>query len=154
MSTLMVFAAVQECTGAKLNIGGQSMRFPRAFLAGQLCVLGLLSVGITSRAQTGNASTIEGTVSDPSGAVVANATVTLHNPVSGLERSATTDGSGNFRFPNVPFNPYHLAVSAMGFAPYAQDVEIRSGVPLEVKINLQVAGTSSRVTGEAGGGLL
>ena len=130
------------------------MRFPRAFLAGQLCVLGLLAVGTTSRAQTGNSSTIEGTVSDPSGAVVANATVTLHNPVSGLERSATTDGSGNFRFPNVPFNPYHLAVSAMGFAPYAQDVEIRSGVPLDVKINLQVAGTSSSVTVEAAGDLL
>jgi hypothetical protein len=130
------------------------MRFPRAFLAGQLCVLSLLAVGITTRAQVGNSSTIEGTVLDPSGAVVANATVTLHNPVSGLERSATTDGSGKFSFPNVPYNPYHLAVIATGFAAYAQDVEIRSGVPLEVKINLQVAGTSSSVTVEAAGDLM
>jgi hypothetical protein len=113
-------------------------------------MLSLLAVGITSRAQVGNSSTIVGTVSDPSGAVVANATVTIHNAVSGFERTATTDGSGNFSFPNVPFNPYHLAVTAAGFAPYAQDVEIRSGVTLNVKINLQVAVTSSSVTVEAG----
>ncbi len=93
-------------------------------------------------AQTGNASSISGTVVDPSGAVVANATVTIHNPVSGLDRSATTDSSGNFSFSNVPFNPYHLSIAAAGFAPYAQDVEIRSSVPLEVTITLKVAGTS------------
>ncbi len=50
-------------------------------------------------AQTGNSSSISGTVLDPSGAVVADAAVTIHDPVSGYERSATTDSSGNFSFP-------------------------------------------------------
>jgi len=85
---------------------------------------------------------------------VANAEVTMHNPVSGFERSATTDASGNFSFPNVPFNPYHLSVSATGFAPFAQDVDVRSSVPVEVKIGLQIAGSSATVTVEGGADLL
>ena len=102
-------------------------------------------------AQIGNSSTVTGTVTDPSGAVVAGATVTIHDPVSAYERSATTDSSGSFSFPNVPFNPYHLSVTAKGFGPYAQDVDVRSSVPLAVKISLTVAGSSSTVTVEGGG---
>src|SRR6202050_2703751 len=91
---------------------------------------------------------------DTSGAVVVGATVTIHNPVSGLDRSVTTDSSGSFSFPNVPFNPYHLSIVAAGFAPFAQDVEVRSSVPVEVKFTLKLEGTSSTVTVEGGGDLL
>ena len=105
-------------------------------------------------AQTGNSANITGTVSDPSGGVVASATVTIHNPVSGYERTTTTDASGNFSFANVPFNPYHLSVSAAGFGAYAQDIDVRSSVPLAVKIGLTIAGSSSTVTVEGGGDLL
>ena len=115
-----------------------------------LCLL-ILSIAQGARAQS---ASISGTVVDPSGGVVVNATVTIHNPVSGLERSATTDISGNFTFPNVPFNPYHLSVTAKGFESYAQDVEIRSAVPLSVPITLKVEGASSTVTVEGGGDLL
>jgi Carboxypeptidase regulatory-like domain len=97
---------------------------------------------------------ISGTVTDPSGGVVPNATVTIHNPVSGLERSTTTDSSGNFTFPNVPFNPYHLSVTAKGFTSYAQDVEIRSAVPLNVPITLKLESGSTTVTVEGGGDLV
>ena len=44
------------------------------------------------------------------------ATVTIENPVSGLTRTAKTDGAGQYQFTNLPFNPYHLAVHAPGFA--------------------------------------
>jgi hypothetical protein len=98
--------------------------------------------------------TINGTVLDPSGAVVANAGVTIHNPVSGLDRSTSTDSKGNFSFPNIPYNPYHLTVSAAGFAQNAQDVEIRSAVPVTVRVELAVAGSSSTVTVEAGADLV
>jgi len=118
-----------------------------------LPVLCLLILCAAQGAQAQSAS-ISGTVVDPSGGVVVNATVTIHNPVSGLERSATTDISGNFTFPNVPFNPYHLSVTAKGFESYAQDVEIRSAVPLSVPITLKVEGASSTVTVEGGGDLL
>jgi hypothetical protein len=105
-------------------------------------------------AQTGNSANITGGVADPSGGVVAGASVSIHNPVSGLERTTTTDASGNFSFANVPFNPYHLAVSAAGFGAYAQDIDVRSSVPLALKIALTIAGSSSTVTVEGGGDLL
>ena len=119
-----------------------------AILVVSFCLIG----GLTY-AQSNSAS-ISGTVLDPSGAVVSNAEVEIHNPVSHFDRSTTSDKSGKFSFPNVPFNPYHLSVSGAGFAPYAQDVDVRSAVPLDVKIGLKVAGSSDSVTVEAGGDLL
>jgi Carboxypeptidase regulatory-like domain len=112
----------------------------------------VLSTGVS--AQTGNSSTVEGTVTDPSGAVVSGAVVSMHNPVSGFERSATTDAAGNFNFSNVPFNPYHLSINVTGFAPFAQDVDVRSSVPVELKIALQLAGSAATVTVESGSDLL
>ena len=130
------------------------MRFVRAFL-GVLLFLVAVLIGVpASMAQTGNSAGVTGTVTDPSGAVVAGATVSIHNPVSQYERSTTTDSSGNFSFPNVPFNPYHLSVTTTGFGPYAQDIDVRSSVPLSVKISLTIAGSSSTVTVEGGGDLL
>ncbi len=96
-----------------------------------------LAIGLHAYAQSGGSSaSIGGTVVDPSGAVVPNATVEIHNPVSAFERSTTTDTSGKFNFPNVPFNPYHFSVAVAGFAPYTQDVEVRSTVPLVLKVGL------------------
>ncbi|MGA7685628.1 MAG: TonB-dependent receptor [Terriglobales bacterium] len=119
-----------------------------------VAALVVLSVGIAQAQSGGNSGSISGTVLDPSGAVIANANVQIHNPVSGYDRTTTTDAKGNFSFPNVPFNPYHMTVSVAGFADSAQDVEVRSVVPTSVKINLQVTGSSTTVTVEAGGDLI
>ena len=100
------------------------------------------------------AQSIGGTVVDPTGAVVFNATVEIHNPVSRYARSTSTDAAGKFNFTNVPANPYHLKVTAAGFAPYAQDVEVRSSVPIDVPIKLQVEGSVTAVTVEAAGELV
>jgi len=107
-----------------------------------------------SAAAQANSASIGGTILDASGGVVANATVRINNPISRFDRSATTDSSGRFAFTNVPFNPYHLSVTSSGFAPYAQDILVRSKVPLELTINLSVAGSSEMVTVEAAGDLL
>src|SRR6266849_666667 len=100
----------------------------------------------------GNSGSINGSVVDPTGAVVPNATVKVHNPVSGFDRSTATDAAGKFAFTNIPFNPYHLTVTAEGFSSYAQDVEPRSAVPVSITIKLQVAGSTTQVTVEAQGG--
>jgi hypothetical protein len=108
-----------------------------------------------ARAQSaGNSGSITGTVTDPTGAVVPNATVEVHNPVSHFDRSATTDSAGKFTLPNIPFNPYHLTVKAAGFADQAQDVDVRSAVPVALTLSLQVSGSSTTVTVEAGGDLV
>src|SRR6201998_4735345 len=105
-------------------------------------------------AQSGNSGTINGVVKDPSGAVVAGAAVTIHNPVSGYDRSTTSDSTGGFTFSNIPLNPYHLSVEAAGFGAYAQDVHVRSSVPVPINVALTVAGSSSSVTVEGGGDLI
>ena len=111
-----------------------------------------LAMCVSGSAQTTGSSSLSGVVADPSGAVVPGATVEIHNPVSEFNRSTTTDSEGRFSFANIPFNPYHLNVTVSGFAPYAQDVDVRSAVPLNLKITLQIAGSAENVTvqGEAG----
>jgi hypothetical protein len=103
-------------------------------------------------AQTAGSSSLTGIVTDPSGAVVPGATVEIRNPVSELTRTATTDDTGKFTFSNVPLNSYHMTVSASGFSSSAQDVDIRSAVPVSVRVALQISSTAENVTvqGEAG----
>jgi hypothetical protein len=113
-----------------------------------------IAIPIAAFAQTGNAGTIRGTAADPSGAVISGATVHLTNSVSGLDRTVTTDSTGQFSFPNVPFNPYDISASAPGFASKQQHVEIRSAVGASLKIVLPVAGNSQTVTVEATGDLV
>ena len=109
---------------------------------------------IAGAQSAGNSGSINGTVLDSTGAVVPNAKVEIRNPVSGFDRSTVSDSSGRFQFTNIPFNPYHLAVSAAGFNSYAQDVEPRSAVPINVQVTLQVAGTTTQVTVEGAGDLI
>ncbi len=119
-------------------------------LAAAMAIAVVISVEIAN-AQSGGSS-ISGTVLDPSGAVVANARVEIHNAVSGYDRTTATDSKGNFNFPNVPFNPYHMTVTAAGFAQNAQDVEIRSALGVNVKVSLEVASSSDGGYGRGWGG--
>jgi hypothetical protein len=104
---------------------------------------------------SGSAGTIDGVATDPSGSVIPGASVELKNPITGYDRSTVTDAGGAFHFLNVPPNPYQVAVSAQGFAPSAQDVAVRSSVPIALKFALSLAGERQTVTVEASGpGLL
>jgi len=128
--------------------------YMKSLLAASMVIF-FLTVGLRAYAQSGgNSGTISGTVLDPTGAVVSGATVEVHNPVSHFDQSTTTDTSGSFSIPNVPFNPYHMTVTAAGFASAAQDVDVRSVVPVSVKINLQVSSSTTTVTVEAAGDLV
>jgi Carboxypeptidase regulatory-like domain len=84
----------------------------------------LVSISASAQQITGN---IRGTVSDPSGAVVQNASVTAHQVETGLVRTATTDRSGNYLLLELPVGHYRLEVTATGFQKYLQD-----GISLDV----------------------
>ena len=101
-----------------------------------------------------NSGTVNGTVSDPSGAVIPGASVSIQNPVSGYTRTTTTDNSGQFHFPNLPFNPYHLTVTRDGFAAFAGDVKVDSIIPVTSNIHLNVGTASNTVTVEGGEDLI
>src|SRR5436309_14079072 len=102
-------------------------------------------------AQSVASGTVEGTVVDSTGAIVVGAMVEIRNPITGFEQTAVTDSMGTFRLANIPFTPYHLQVSHPGFAPAAQDVNVRSAVTVPIKVTLSVAGISETVQVEAGG---
>jgi hypothetical protein len=98
----------------------------------------------------GNSGTITGVVTDPTGAVIPGASVTIVNQVSGLSRKTVSDSSGHYQFPNLPLNPYHLTYSLEGFAPFSQDVIVRSFVPTAANATLQIGASSTVVNVDAG----
>src|SRR5713101_6196373 len=112
----------------------------------------LLLTAVPAKAQIGNSGSIDGVVKDPSGGVIAGATVEISYPVSGYQRQTTTGSDGAFHFTNVPFNGYHLVVTAPGFGSYTQDVDVRSSVPVAVQIGLKIGTAATSITVEANGG--
>ncbi|ADW69677.1 TonB-dependent receptor [Granulicella tundricola] len=101
-----------------------------------------------------SSGTVNGVVKDPMGAALPGAVVVLENPVSGYTRTAKADETGQFRFYNVPFNPYRLSVTSGGFALAAQNIEVESALPLMIPISLRVAGSATSVTVETSPDLL
>ena len=79
---------------------------------------------------------LSGSVSDPSGARVANGNVTLSSPEKGITRTFKTDAEGNFSFALLPASTYTLTVTAPGFRTYKQE-----GIVLEVGQNASQAVT-------------
>src|SRR3954469_7763565 len=71
--------------------------------------------------------TILGTVTDPSGAVVAGAKVTVKNTGTGLERSTETSGDGSYSLPELPIGTYNVTVSQSGFTTF-----VATGVTVDV----------------------
>src|SRR5258708_22453841 len=61
---------------------------------------------------------VEGIVSDATGAVIPNAQVALHNPLTNQARRVSTDGQGFFRAEQLAVGTYEVAVEQAGFAPY------------------------------------
>jgi hypothetical protein len=97
---------------------------------------------------------VHGSVLDPSGAVIAGAVVTIQNPVSHYTRITASDSQGKFELGNIPYNNYHLTVAATGFQAGTQDIDVRSSVPLELKISLTLGKETQTVTVEAAADLL
>src|SRR3984893_5523171 len=71
----------------------------------QLCVM----------AHAQSSSSLSGTVTDPTGATVPNATVVARNLRTGVESSSQTDSAGAYLFPSLPIGTYHIEVTATGF---------------------------------------
>jgi hypothetical protein len=114
-------------------------------------VFGLILFFCVTSVWAQSSGSIQGVVKDASGGVLSNATVEMSNPVSGFNRQTITGDAGDFRFTNVPFNPYHLVVNAKGFSSHIQDVDVRSTVPTTIEVNLKLGTTSENITVEATG---
>jgi hypothetical protein len=106
-------------------------------------------------AQTSASSgTVRGSVLDPSGAAIPGAKVEIQNPVSHYDKTVRTSAQGTFELVNVPFNNYHLSAVASGFQGAEQDLNVRSTLPVEVKIALKIGAASDSVTVTGGSDLV
>src|SRR5262249_12920461 len=105
-----------------------------------------LLFALTLSAQTTSTS-ILGTVTDPSGAAVANATVSALNVNTGIETKTISTASGDYTIPLLDVGEYDVTVISPGFKP-----ETRKGVRLQVNekvradFQLQVGSQTERVT--------
>lgn len=116
----------------------------------RLCLfIFVISAAITTLNAQSNSGSVNGVVTDPSGAVIPGAAVTIQNPVSGLFRNTVTGSSGRFEFTNLPFNSYHLTAGATGFSSVAGDADVNSSIPVNFKLALKVAGAATTVTVDA-----
>src|ERR1700751_5525795 len=110
---------------------------------GSLVVLTLLVAAGYSQTFRG---AINGTVSDPSGAMVSAANVRATNIATGVTLSTTTTSDGQFAFQDIPLGTYKIGVSAAGFSSVTTDnVNVTGGTPYTLPVKLKVGETSTTV---------
>ena len=98
-------------------------------------------------AQGETTSAIVGSVSDPTGAALPGATVTVFNADTGLKRAATSDGAGRFSFPQLKPGSYAVKVEAQGFETQANpNVVAGLGQKQTVNFTLKLAAAKGEVT--------
>jgi hypothetical protein len=97
------------------------------------------------------ASSIIGTVTDASGAVIPGATVVVKNNATGTEFNAVTNDQGGFTIPQVDPGSYGVTVTLMGFKTFvAKDVRVNAATPASVRAVLEVGGLEETVVVQGG----
>lgn len=93
-------------------------------------------------------STIRGTVTDPTGAIVPGATLSLEEVETKVRaRTATSDEQGNFEMPGLKLGTYRLTATVTGFKTFVEtDIVLRSNQVRRVDIRLEVGATDTEVT--------
>jgi Carboxypeptidase regulatory-like domain len=135
-------------------MGDQAMKirsYEKAFMVAFLvCVVALCIIAPSSFAQSASTGALAGTVTDPSGGVIAGATVTVTNLATGQTRTASTNSSGSYQLSLLPPSNYSVRFEAPGF----KTVEVPS-VVIDVtetptlNRKLEIGPPSQKVTVEA-----
>ncbi|HEY6403207.1 MAG TPA: carboxypeptidase regulatory-like domain-containing protein [Blastocatellia bacterium] len=105
--------------------------------------------------QVTSTSSISGSVTDPSGAVVSGATITARNEATGEEFNSTSAGNGTFIVPALTAGVYKITVAAPGFKQaLVQGVKLDAGVPATVNVSMEVGAATDSVVIESSGEVL
>ena len=81
--------------------------------------LGVILFAVTAAAQESGGATINGTVTDPSGALISGAKITATQPATGTRRTTQTSSAGLYSLSALAAAPYDVTVEAAGFKPAA-----------------------------------
>ena len=116
------------------------------YLVAFLVIITAVPLGVSQTSR----GTVTGTVTDPSGAAVANATVTIKQAGTNVTRQTTTNEAGIYRFDAVDLGTYTLSVQAVGFT--REDtigIEIQAAHTTNISVSLKLGAISDVVTVEA-----
>jgi hypothetical protein len=92
-------------------------------------------------------ATLQGSVTDPKGSVVPNATITVRNEATTVERAAQSDSDGNYSIASLPAGTYTIEVQAQGFKrDIAQHFAIEVGRTIQRNFQLEVGDVSENIT--------
>src|SRR6202521_5296705 len=144
--------AHQDCSYEIKFVGGCAMKtyFNILYFALGVAVLLCVASPVPMHAQQKSSAAIIGTVQDPVGGAVQNATVVVRSESSGMETRSTTDQVGKFSIPNLPVGNYTVEVSAPGFALASrQGVKANPERTEDLTIPLTLGSVSDAITVEA-----
>jgi hypothetical protein len=100
---------------------------------------------------SGNSGFVTGNVTDPNGAEVAGANVTVKNDATGQQYTTSTDANGNFRTSSLIAGSYTVMISSQGFSQYVQSgVKVSPVRPVNLRATLNVGGVSAAVNVTSG----
>src|ERR1700730_9799167 len=102
-----------------------------------LCLIWLLACAASLHAQTALTS-LRGTVTDPSGGTVPDATVVIENQASGLHITRTTDTNGAYEFAQIPPGQYKITVKMAGFPAQSKQAELLVNQPATINFAMSV----------------
>ncbi len=102
-------------------------------------------LSMASAQQTVNNASLSGRVTDPSGAVIANAQVTATQTATSISRTTSTSKDGRFRFPYLSLGTYSIHVDQQGFAEADRSITLTVGGDFDLQIPLSLAGTRTSV---------
>jgi carboxypeptidase family protein len=108
-----------------------------------------LQIILCAAAWAQDTASITGTVTDPSGAAVAGAQVTVNNAAHGISHDATTNGSGDFLFAALPIGSYDITVAATGFKKYqAKSVVLNVAEKARLNVALEIGAATTEIVVE------
>jgi hypothetical protein len=113
-------------------------------LLGCLLFAFCLFISVPAHAQVAGA-TLTGTITDPSGGVVTNATIAATNTATNLARQTMSDAAGLYTIANLIPGPYEVRVSATGFSTSVQNLTLAVGQQQQLNFALKVGATTSTV---------
>ena len=124
----------------------------RSFKLLSIFLICLLITGLACAQGVGASGDVKGTVTDPSGAIVAGANVTITDVARGIKRTVTTDDTGEYRVPGLAPATYSVSVNKSGFQPeIAKAVVVTLGqtATIDFKMKLSKVSEQIEVTAEA-----
>jgi hypothetical protein len=114
--------------------------------------IAILSFAVNSNAQLAGTGSIQGSITDATGALIANASVTATNVATQVKRTAATGTNGFYSFPNIDIGTYTVEVTAQGFEHYSQsNIVLEVGSSIAINVGMTVGRTDQKVEVQASG---